>query len=128
MDESNSGGNQFGITTGAPKYEPHPCTTCGETHTAGTTEAGFENMLGRLGLSDEAIGKMRTSLENLDFEGYFNDAKKYLGKQATKARDYTKENKTVVAAAVGAVAVAAGVLIALRLKGDRVIEDDRDRV
>jgi hypothetical protein len=84
-------------------------------------------MLAKLGISDEAIAKMRSSLENLDFEAYFGQAKEYLTRNATKARDYAKENKKTVAAAVGAVALAAGVLIALKLRGDRNA-DDRDRV
>jgi hypothetical protein len=128
--------NQFGTTPGtgtqstSPQYEPHPCPTCGEQHAAGTTEAGFEAMLGKLGLSDDAIAKMRTSLENLDMEAYFNHAKEYLGRQAVKARDYTREHKAAVGAAVGVAAVAAGVLIALKMRGEKGVdlEQERDRV
>jgi hypothetical protein len=130
MEQNES---QFGAMPGeprttSPQYESHPCTTCGEQHIPGTTEAGFEAMLGKLGLSEDAIAKMRASLENLDFESYFNQAKEYLGRQTTKARDYTREHKAAVGAAIGAAAVAAGVLIALKIRGDKGADDDRDRV
>ena len=120
--------SEQGIETGSPNkaFEPHACSNCGEQHIA-PSEAGLEKMLSKLGMSDDVIGKMRTSLENLDFEAYFAQAKDYMSRNATTARDYAKENKKTVAAAVGAVALAAGVLIALKMRGDRNA-DDRDRV
>jgi hypothetical protein len=119
--ESSTGSD---ISTNVRSMESHTCTTCGEQHTPGS-EASFEKLLGRLGLSEEAITRMRGSIENLDLESYFNQAKDYLGKQATKARDYAKDNKKVIAGALGVVAVAAGVLIAMK---NRSGDDDRDRV
>ena len=103
-------------------FEPHACSTCGEQHIA-PSEAGLEKMLSKLGMSDEVIGRMRTSLENLDFEAYFAQARDYMSRNATRAKEYAKENKKTVAAAVGAVALAAGVLIALKMRGDRNADD-----
>jgi hypothetical protein len=132
MSENKFGTGTPGVITDSElqkkSFETHTCPICGEEHVPASA-AGLEKMLAKIVLSDEAIAKMRSSLENLDFEGYFNQAKDYVGKQSAKARDYAKDNKkTVAAAAVGAVAVAAGLLLARKLRNERLGGDDRDRV
>lgn len=143
-------GSAFGVTgatdpaapgassaTGTPKSglesaaEYHECAHCGQTHLLQPTETqGFDKILGSVGLNEQAIRKMRESLENLDLDSYFAQAKEYLGESATKAKNYAKDHKAVIGAALAVVAVGAGVLIAAKSKsGDKFVTpriDERD--
>lgn len=108
----------------------HECAHCGHSHTKQTETQGFDKILGTVGLNEEAIRKMRESLENLDLDGYFAQAKEYLGGSAEKAKNYAKDHKAVIGAALAIVAVGAGVLIASKSKGsDKFVTpriDERD--
>lgn len=110
--------------------ESHECTHCGQSHVKGSDLQGFDKILGTVGINDQAIQKMRESLENLDLDSYFAQAKEYFGDSATKAKNYAKDHKAIIGAALAVVAVGAGVLIATKSKsGDRFVTpriDERD--
>ena len=95
----------------------HACATCGQQHVSGEG-AGLDKLLKNVGLSDTAISAMHESLENVDLESYFNQAREYLKDSSTKARDFAKENKGTIAAAAAVVAAGAGLLIAINRKGE----------
>jgi hypothetical protein len=109
----------------------HECAHCGHTHMKQTEMQGFDKILGTVGLNEEAIRKMRESLENLDLDGYFTQAKEYFGESAEKAKNYAKDHKkAVIGAALAIVAVGAGVLIASKSRSsDKFVTpriDERD--
>jgi len=131
---SKAADSSFGIPSGTnlgSDIEFHECASCGERHVKGSDAQGFDKILSTVGLNDAAIEKMRASIENLDLDSYFNQAKEYLGDSATKAKQYAKDNKTLIGAALAVVAVGAGVLIAAnrRSSSDQWVTpriDDRD--
>jgi len=125
----SAAGSNLGSTS-----EFHECATCGERHMKGAETQGFDKILTTVGINERAIEKMRESLENLDLDGYFSQAKEYLGESATKAKQYAKDNKAIIGTALALVAVGAGVLIAANRKGNeswvtpRIDDRDIDRV
>jgi len=88
----------------------HACPTCGATH-GGTMNKGLEQFLGRLGISEEMVSNLRSSMANVDVEEYLNTARDYLKTGTNKASAYAKEHPGQVAAGVAALAVGAGLLI-----------------
>jgi hypothetical protein len=86
------------------------CPTCGQSGAA-TTTSGLEQFLGRLGITDEMIANLKTSIQNVDVEEYLNTARDYLKGGSEKATSYAKENPGKVAAGVAVLAVGAGLLI-----------------
>lgn len=82
------------------------CPTCGQS-----TSKGLEQFLGRLGLSDETIRQLKTSMEKVDVEEYLDSAREYLRSGTEKASNFTKQNPGKVAAGVAVLAVGAGLLI-----------------
>ncbi len=84
------------------------CPTCGR---ATTTNGALEQFLGRLGISDEMITTLKTSIEKVDIEEYLATAREYLKDGSEKATTYAKENPGKVAAGVAVLAVGAGLLI-----------------
>lgn len=129
----SSGRSAGGLSTGdslGSDIESHECSHCGSQHVKGSETQGFDKILNAVGINDQAIQKMRESLENLDLDSYFTQAKEYLGESATKAKSYAKDHKSIIGTALAVVAVGAGVLIAVNRKsGDRWLTpriDDRD--
>jgi hypothetical protein len=104
---TNSGADQThlgaGTTTGIDV-----CPTCGQSR---TQNKGLEQFLGRLGVSEEMIGNLKSQMSNVDIEQYLNTAREYLTSGGTKATSYAKENPGKVAAGVAVLAVGAGLLI-----------------
>jgi hypothetical protein len=98
-------GNDTGISSIGSRSGA--CPTCG--HDAGHT--GLEDFLGRLGISDDMINNLKSSMQNVDVEQYLNTARDYLKDGSTKATTYAKENPGKVAAGVAVLAVGAGLLI-----------------
>jgi hypothetical protein len=96
-------GSMSGASTGY-------CPTCGQSRNA-ATNSGLENFLGRLGISDDMITNLKTSMQNVDVEEYLNTAREYLKGGTDKATTYAKENPGKVAAGVAVLAVGAGLLI-----------------
>ena len=91
----------------------HSCPTCGVTHggaNAGVNK-GLEQFLGRLGISDEMVSNLKSSMQNVDVEEYLNTAREYLKNGSDKATTFAKENPGKVAAGVAVLAVGAGLLI-----------------
>jgi hypothetical protein len=85
------------------------CPTCGQSKS--TTNSTLEQFLGRLGISDEMVTNLKTSMQNVDVEEYLNTARDYLKGGSEKATSYAKENPGKVAAGVAVLAVGAGLLI-----------------
>lgn len=128
-------GSATGISgSGKTDADYHECSTCGERHLRGADAQGFDKILSTVGLNDKAIEKMRESLENLDFDSYFTQAREYLGESASRVKTYAKDHKTVIGTALAVVAVGAGVLIAAKRRGNeqwvtpRIEERDINRV
>jgi hypothetical protein len=96
-------GSMSGASTGY-------CPTCGQSRNA-TTNSGLEQFLGRLGISEEMVTNLKTSMQNVDIEEYLNTAREYLKGGTEKATTYAKENPGKVAAGVAVLAVGAGLLI-----------------
>ena len=88
----------------------HACPTCGATH-GGTMNKGLEQFLGRLGISEEMVSNLRSSMANVDVEEYLNTAREYLKTGGDKAKTFAKENPGKVAAGVAVLAVGAGLLL-----------------
>ena len=83
------------------------CPTCGQS----TSNKGLEQFLGRLGISEEMVNNIRSSISNVDVDTYLNTARDYLKDSSGKATTYAKENPGKVAAGVAVLAVGAGLLI-----------------
>ncbi|HJQ38087.1 MAG TPA: hypothetical protein VKB93_13200 [Thermoanaerobaculia bacterium] len=109
-DTASSG--SFGTTGGGynatSATDSGICATCGQP----TNRAGFEQLLGRLGITDEMINSLKTQFQNVEFDEYFNTARDYLKNGSTKAQSYAKENPGKVAAGVAALALGAGLIYA----------------
>jgi hypothetical protein len=82
------------------------CASCGQP-----LNRGLEQFLGKLGITDEMIGNLKSQMQNVDIEEYLNTAREYLRSGGDKARTFAKENPGKVAAGVAALAVGAGLLI-----------------
>ena len=125
-------GSDFG-TTGTTGRTGTTGTTGGSMGSPGTTSAagtgtatgaafcehcgaplnkGLEQFLGRLGINEEMINNLKSSLQNIDVEQYVTTARDYLKDGTNKATSYTKENPGKVAAGVSVLAVGIGLLIA----------------
>jgi hypothetical protein len=86
------------------------CPTCGQSRAA-KSSSGVDDFLGRLGISEEMITNLKTSIQNVDIEEYLNTAREYLKGSSQKATTYAKENPGKVAAGVAVLAVGTGLLI-----------------
>lgn len=82
------------------------CDRCGQP-----LNHGLEQFLGRLGISDDMINNLKSSMENVDVEEYLNTARDYLKTNSDKAKNFAKDNPGKVAAGVAVLAVGAGLLI-----------------
>lgn len=83
------------------------CPTCGQSK-----GRGLEQFLGRLGITDDMIGNLKSQFQNVDIDEYMNTAREYLKDGSTKASTYAKENPGKVAAGVAALALGAGLIYA----------------
>lgn len=98
-----SGGSATSASAGADI-----CPTCGQRRGG---SAGVEQFLSRLGISEEMVNNLKSSMQNVEVEEYLNTAREYLKNGSTKATAYAKENPGKVAAGVAVLAVGAGLLI-----------------
>src|SRR5438445_6590342 len=85
------------------------CPHCGKSIPA--VNRGLDQFLGKLGINDEMIGNLKSSMQNVDVEEYLNTAREYLRSGSDKARTYAKDNPGKVAAGVAVLAVGAGLLL-----------------
>jgi hypothetical protein len=102
---STGGMNNSGVTTAT---DSGLCPTCGQS-TSGSK--GLEQFLGRLGITEEMISNIKSSIANVEVEQYLNTARDYLKDSSGKATSYAKENPGKVAAGVAVLAVGAGLLV-----------------
>lgn len=102
---STGGMNNSGVTTAS---DSGTCPTCGQS-TSGSK--GLEQFLGRLGITEEMITNIKSSIANVEVEQYLNTARDYLKDSSGKATSYAKENPGKVAAGVAVLAVGAGLLV-----------------
>jgi hypothetical protein len=125
MEQDNSNTRGFG-TTGATerpgtsigsttKTDSETCAHCGQSL---NQNAGLEQFLGRIGITEEMIENLKTQMQNVDIEEYLNTAREYLRTAGDKVKDgsdkatrYAKDNPGKVAAGVAVLAVGAGLLI-----------------
>jgi len=82
------------------------CASCGQP-----LNRGLEQFLGRLGISDDMINNLKTSMQDIDVDEYLNTARDYLKNNSDKAKTFAKDNPGKVAAGVAVLAVGAGLLI-----------------
>lgn len=108
---SNTGFGTNGGTGSSTPATSGYCPTCGQSRAASTSTSGLEQFLGRLGISDDMIANLKSSIQNVDVEEYLNTARDYLKDGSQKATNYAKENPGKVAAGVAVLAVGAGLLI-----------------
>jgi hypothetical protein len=86
------------------------CPTCGQSRSA-TGNGALEQFLGRLGITEEMITNLKSSIQKVDIDEYLNTARDYLKDGSQKATTYAKENPGKVAAGVAVLAVGTGLLI-----------------
>ena len=72
---------------------------------------GLEQFLGKLGISDDMIANLKSSMQNVDVEEYLNTARDYLKDGTNKATTFAKENPGKVAAGAAVLVIGAGLLI-----------------
>ncbi len=119
MDQDTPRTTGFGAATGpitpGTTTASETCAHCGQPIGG---SRGFEQLLSRLGITDEMIQGLKSSMQNVDLEEYLNTARDYLretsGKikvTSEKATAYAKENPGKVAAGVAVLAVGAGLLL-----------------
>jgi hypothetical protein len=87
------------------------CASCGRPMNDSAGGGGIEALLARIGITEEMISNLKSSVSNIDIEQYLTTARDYLKDTGGKAKSYTKENPGKVAAGVAAVALGAGLLI-----------------
>jgi len=95
--------------SGASTSGSFSCPHCGKSIPA--VNRGLDQFLGKLGINDEMIGNLKSSMQNVDVEEYLNTAREYLRSGSDKARTYAKDNPGKVAAGVAVLAVGAGLLL-----------------
>src|SRR4051794_3829063 len=80
---TGSGGAGFG-TSSASDVAPGVCPTCGHNANA----QGLEQFLGKLGISDDMIRTLKSSMDNVEVEEYLNTAREYLRSGSNKAASF----------------------------------------
>src|SRR5205809_158343 len=95
---STGTGSSVGTSSGV-------CASCGQPIGG---SRGLEQFLGKLGISDEMIGNMKSSVQNIDMEEYLNTVRDYFKSGTTKATNFAKENPGKVAAGAAVLAIGTG--------------------
>jgi hypothetical protein len=125
MDQDNPNTRGLGRTSASerPGTSIGPSTTkdietCAHCGQPLNQNAGIEQFLGRIGISEEMINNLKTQMQNVDIEEYLNTARDYLRTASDKVKDgsdkatrYAKDNPGKVAAGVAVLAVGAGLLL-----------------
>ena len=107
-----SGTSGFGVTSATDRGtggDTGNCPHCGQSLKG---SGGLEQFLGRLGITEEMIGNLKTQFQNVEIDEYLNTARDYLKDSSGKATTYAKENPGKVAAGVAALALGAGLIFA----------------
>jgi len=120
MDQNEPNKREFGTkndieSSVVPISENETCAHCGQPL---NQNAGLEQFLGRIGITEEMINNLKTQMQNVDVEEYLNTARDYLRTtgdkvklSSDKASRYAKDNPGKVAAGVAVLAVGAGLLL-----------------
>lgn len=106
---NTSSSTDSGSSTGAGT-----CAHCGQAFNQ--SSGGLEQFLGKLGINDEMMKNLKSSIQSVDLDEYLNTAREYLKTGSDKATSYTRENPGKVAAGVAVLAVGAGLLISALTK------------
>jgi len=113
MDQENptpvnagSMGGPTAVADATDAAESSVCPTCGHS------KAGLEQLLGRLGITEEMINGIKGQFQGVELEEYLNTARNYLKDGSEKATTFAKENPGKVAAGAVALALGAGLLFA----------------
>lgn len=119
MDQDNPNVTNFGGATPVgttSATDTGVCTHCGQP--IGGASRGLDEFLGKIGISDEMVRNLKTSMQNVDVEEYLNTAREYLKSAGTKLKDgstkatqFSKDHPGKVAAGVAVLAVGAGLLL-----------------
>lgn len=109
MGGSGSMGGGTTDATGTAGSDVAVCPTCGRSADSGR---GLEQFLGMIGLSDDMITNLKSSMSNMHFDEYLGTAREYLKTSSGKATSYVKENPGKVAAGAAALAVGAAAMFA----------------
>lgn len=99
----------FGVTSASESSGTGLCPHCGQSLKGNT---GLEQFLGKLGITEDMIGNLKSQFQNVDLDEYLNTARDYLKDGSTKATAFAKENPAKVAAGVAALALGAGLIYA----------------
>lgn len=88
------------------------CDHCGQPLDGSGVNSGLEQFLGKLGINEDMINNLKSSIAKVDIDEYLDTARHYLRKNSRKARTYARRNpgKVIVGAVV--LAVGAGLLVA----------------
>ena len=129
MEQENPNTSGFGTTSATERSgtslsstgsntsssDVETCAQCGQ---ALNQNIGLDQFLGRIGISEEMINKLKTQMQNVNIDEYLNTAREYLRNAGDKVKDgsdkasrYAKENPGKVAAGVAVLAVGAGLLL-----------------
>jgi len=121
ITNATDGGTSYGGSTGSGtgfgqgNTGTGTCASCGQPLGG---SRGMEQFLGKLGISDDMINNLKSSMQNIDVEEYLNTARDYMKNGSSKATEFAKENPGKVAAGVAVLAVGAGLLISALNKRD----------
>lgn len=114
-EERPTSGSDFDGPMSSAPGETDICEHCGAPITNTTA---VEQLLARLGLSDDMIAKVKSATANIDVDEYVTTAREYLKTSTDKATKFTKENPAKVAAGVAVLALGAGLVINAMRKDD----------
>src|SRR5947207_16021195 len=81
-------GTGFGGSTGT-STGTGVCASCGQPLSG---NRGLDQFLGKLGISDDMINNLKSSVQNIDVEEYLNTARDYLKTGTNRASEFAKEN------------------------------------
>jgi len=97
---------ETGASEGGASRSASVCPHCGQR-----INAGLEQFLGKLGVDQDVIDRIRKKIDEADIEQHLNQARDYLRNNGDKAREYAKKNPGKIAAGVAVLALGAGLLI-----------------
>ncbi|MFL6246556.1 MAG: hypothetical protein ACJ74H_11065 [Thermoanaerobaculia bacterium] len=109
---TGSGSSGFGVTSATDRGTGSDTGTCPHCGQSLKGSSGLEQFLGRLGITEEMIGNLKSQFQNVEIDEYLNTARDYLKDSSGKATSYAKENPGKVAAGVAALALGAGLIYA----------------
>lgn len=112
MGGGTNANSAFGVTSATDRGTGSDTGTCPHCGQSLKGNSGLEQFLGRLGITDEMIGNLKTQFQNVEIDEYLNTARDYLKDSSGKATTYAKENPGKVAAGVAALALGAGLIYA----------------